>query len=393
MGGVSRSSTNPFEDDATNSATPPSAAPPIIHTTSQGVELHAATGGFRPSKQHGNGGYNRSLVSGGSSGGSSSSNSNSLWISRNVEWPVPHTIRASLLSGVVSAAAISSGSKLNLGILEGGEHGSDSMNDGDSGSIATGSYMPNITGLFSRVLPTNSASSSDAGKQDSHDGVTSSSGDYASGKVWRVMFPPKRCVASSNGWIVAAVEASNSVYGGDHSVRLISRWNVRRGSSRAEETIVTLPSPVSNNTYNLSTRIKGVFIDPTGCHVFISAGNGEAYHLHSSSKKARKLNGFGVDKSNTGTGGISSRAGFVTSIAWDRERGTEGSTKGILLGTSMGEIYEVSLMGPVNASDQPSSSNSGPDDIPVLLHELDCGEDGEKAAVTGLHFERVSDGR
>jgi len=106
----------------------------------------------------------------------------------------------------------------------------------------------------------------------------------------------------------------------------------------------TIPFQHANNTSSSSrttttTRtISGVFIDPTGCHVFISSYNGEAYYLHSSSKRVVKLPGFG-----SGVGSMNTPDSYITAVAWDKERGTEGSTKRILLGTNHGEIYEYSL--------------------------------------------------
>ena len=76
--------------------------------------------------------------------------------------------------------------------------------------------------------------------------------------------------------------------------------------------MVPLPPPVRPNiteeiaiTYNLGGnynnnnndpnfgRIMHTFVDPTGCHVLLSARNGEAYYVHSTSKSVQKLSGFG----------------------------------------------------------------------------------------------------
>jgi hypothetical protein len=152
-------------------------------------------------------------------------------------------------------------------------------------------------------------------------------------------------------------------------------------------------------------RIQHVFCDPTGCHTLISAKNGEAYYHHSSdSKTIQKLAGFGRNADGnwpshlTGVPATSvapspvkdvsiqtglTKGSYVTCVAWDRERGTEGSTKKILLGTSAGEVYEYALVSPNN-----SSENS--DDVmdqPVLLHRLNS-----EAAVTGLAVERLRTG-
>lgn len=219
----------------------------------------------------------------------------------------------------------------------------------------------------------------------------------------RPVRPPRpQCVATANGWIVAALECPSP----SGVLRLVSRWNVRRGNSADQW--MALPPPIGENG-----RIRHVFVDPTGCHTIVSAHNGEAYYMHSSLRLPNKLSGFGpsADGSSstslTGiaatsipdkTGGNKSAAdatksnvqqglttgSFITAIAWDRERGTEGSTKKILLGTSIGEIYEYSLISP-SSQDQDEAMAA-----PLLLHCLP-NEDGP-AAVTGLHFERLRTG-
>jgi hypothetical protein len=84
-------------------------------------------------------------------------------------------------------------------------------------------------------------------------------------------------------------------------------------------------------------RILHTFVDPTGCHVLLSAKNGEAYYLHSTSKKAKKLQGFGpnVDGSyssfvpGVSLGDVAAGSGgdvqmgltpgsYVTAVGWDR---------------------------------------------------------------------------
>ena len=430
-GSMNMRSHNPFEEeDRTTTA----AAPPIIFSTSTGVELHAATGGFAShshshyrKNEYGNskigsmnalkkassrlGGRDQHLKSGSSSyyGGSSlldseennwnsiggsvgvsgsrsnsyslgpkersiqSSGTSPIWISRNVEWPVPHTLAQSLL------LTCADGTFTGNGGCDAGEFsGTPSIGVGDTASsnpdetsAATGGAGSYITGLFSRVLPTNTTSASNHTQGNSNSSETTS--NWRSGNNKRILSPSKHCVASSNGWIVAAVEVSPSHDMSDtvDNVKLISRWNVRRGTTHAEETIVPLPMSKSNS--KSSDVIKSVFIDPTGCHVLVSTSSGVAFHLHSSSTKARKLQGF----SNIG--------GYITSVAWDHENGTEGSTKNILLGTSNGKIYQVTLLGP--------NSEHNSDEMPMLLHKLDCDEKGDYSVVSGLYFQRVAGGR
>jgi hypothetical protein len=309
----------------------------------------------------------------------------------------------------------------------------------------------------------------------------------------RSLRPPRsHCIASANGWIMAAVEStpiiitsnvskinqssnnstnssnSNKNSNNAHNniqlppLRLLSRWNVRRGSSdnhSMDGGLIPLPPPVitsnkkssstsfstSSSTEQLTAsaagRIMHVFVDPTGCHTILSAQNGEAYYVHTLSKNnvVRKLKGFGpnvdgssgivpgcaiseLSKSNKSTGGGSSSesnsgiqmgltaGSYITSIGWDRKRGTEGSTKKILLGTSFGEIYEYSLNASLSSSDGSSKGNNddgqetsaviGDDELPLLLVQLNAREktygrirdnvpSSGGGAVSGLHFERL----
>ena len=102
-------------------------------------------------------------------------------------------------------------------------------------------------------------------------------------------------------------------------------------SSSSEE-----PSAPTTTDPNFG-RILHTFVDPTGSHVLISTRNGEAYYLHSTSKKVKKLVGFGpnVDGSYSsfipglslgdvaagGTGEVQmglTPGSYVTSVGWDR---------------------------------------------------------------------------
>ena len=224
-------------------------------------------------------------------------------------------------------------------------------------------------------------------------------------------------------------------------LRLLSRWNVRRGtsnnssSSGAGENLIPLPPPVTKNlpTQDMETmtRIMHVFVDPTGSHTILSARNGEAYYIHSNSRKVRKLAGFGpnpdgsLSSINIGKAAVASDydtiasgttsdkkmfqygltpGSYVTSVAFDKVKGTEGSTKKILLGSSLGEIYEYSLTSPtvthttisnilVGAASAINTTGDGisGDDLPLLLLKLEssAGGQGDSGAVTGLHFERL----
>jgi hypothetical protein len=136
-----------------------------------------------------------------------------------------------------------------------------------------------------------------------------------------------------------------------------------------------------------SLTIRGLYTffgDPTGCHTVLSARNGELYYLHSASKTIVTLPGFGPAATPTGHTASSAAASkdttlqtgltpgsYVTAIAWDRQRGTEGSTKTILLGTSIGEVYEYSL-----------ANDPAEVELPILLHRVVA------APITGFYFER-----
>jgi hypothetical protein len=216
-----------------------------------------------------------------------------------------------------------------------------------------------IAGLMSRVLNTSGNSQNADDMMDDEAGATGA----------RPLRPPRpRCVAASNGWIVAALECGSLL-------RLISRWNVRRGTSASSDPWIALPGAGGD--------IVHVFVDPTACHTLLSANNGEAYYLHSSSRAVQKLSGFGPND----TTGLA-RGSYVTAVAWDKEKGTEGSSKSILLGTNLGELYEYTLIGP--------GATKTENDIttPLLLHTLHTtlSEIDEIAAVTGLHFERIASG-
>lgn len=215
--------------------------------------------------------------------------------------------------------------------------------------------------------------------------------DLASSTTRIVLPPHAHCVAAANGWIVAVVEcsppsttttsSSSSTHSGNFSspnnvmmqqpqskqsltqfippLRMVSRWNVRRGSTMLGSDgnhLVPLPPPVrptllSEDNMDAASprgdndpqfgRIEHTFVDPTGCHILLSARNGEAYYLHSTSKSVVKLNGFGpsVDGSYSGfrlgltlaevaVGGGGDAAGvvqmgltpgsYVTAVGWDR---------------------------------------------------------------------------
>lgn len=290
-----------------------------------------------------------------------------IWAARHVEWPIPSSLS---LANYQKLVAKSRQVGSSLGIIE--EAPKETEDD---------NYF---SGLIGRVLNTK-----DAEAQEKHNDTPPTGS--------RPLRPPRsQCVATGNSWMVAALECPASDPQ-TPALRLVSRWNVRRTSG--VDSWMALPPPVAGG----DGRIQHVFCDPTGCHTLISAKNGEAYYHHSSDKTIQKLTGFGrgVDGNwpshLTGVPATSapsetkdpavqtglSKGSYITTVAWDRERGTEGSSKRILLGTNLGEIYEYSLV-------SPSTTPENPDDVmeqPILLHKLHS-----EAAVTGLAMERLRTG-
>lgn len=270
-----------------------------------------------------------------------------IWAARNVEWPIPASLSLSTYQKLVKSSR-QAGASMDASIEDGAKDES-----GDNQNYY------GFSGLMSRVLNTSGNSQNVDDLMDDEASVTGA----------RPLRPPRpRCVAASNGWIVAALECGSLL-------RLVSRWNVRRGSSTSSDPWIALPGAGGD--------IVHVFVDPTGCHTLLSAINGEAYYLHSSSRVVHKLAGFGPND----TSGLT-RGSYVTAVAWDKEKGTEGSTKSILLGTNLGEIFEYTLVSP-DATKTESDVT-----IPLLLHALHGAQSDmdEMAAVTGLHFERIGSG-
>ena len=276
-----------------------------------------------------------------------------IWAARHVEWPLPNSISLANYRKLLKS------------------EGAPEIEDGL------------FSGFMRSVLNNNADKDND-------------SEDRAS----RPLRAPK-CVATANGWIVAALECSGT------PLRLISRWNVRRAGN---EHVVALPPPARGTSPDMA-RVVHIFVDPTGCHTILSVKNGEAYYLHSSSRHVRKLHGFGPGTPATTLTGISATTladipnsnssniqkgltpgSFVTAVAWDREKGTEGSTKTILLGTNLGELYEYSLVAPTeDAKEKDSSVAPKFPDGPLLLHKLEKSTSMERevAPATGLYFERM----
>jgi hypothetical protein len=411
-------SSNPF-DDHTQGSTSTTTNTNTNATTASSSRQHVRMASSRTSR--------RMRPAAGGADGPNAGGEPPIWAARNVEWPIPAALslanyqklvksskQAGQHLGIAISAAHDMGGSTDL--MEDGGGGTAGGVDGSGGAGGTAgvaggggvadkdSNYYGLTGFMSRVLNTSAASEKSDDFDDMH--ATAASGDRggsssSSSSSSKPLRPPRQhCVAAANGWIVAAMECP-----GTPVLRLVSRWNVRRGG--ITDQWMALPPPVKGDG-----RILHVFVDPTASHTLLAAANGEAYYIHSSQRQTIKLAGFGMaadgslPKDLTGVPGTAvahrrdeasqsavqaglTAGSVVTAIAWDKERGTEGSSKKILLGTSAGEIYEYSLVSP-NSEDQEDSVVQ-----PVLLHKLytDTGDPTETgASVTGLYFERLRTG-
>ena len=193
-----------------------------------------------------------------------------------------------------------------------------------------------------------------------------------------------RLVEAANGWIVAVLgdKISNNNTNTSSKQKLI-RWNVRRGG--LPETLATIEAEIDH-----------LFVDPaTASNIFLSCSNGEAYS-YAHGKFEKLSSGFGDPSvvpglpatalvhrgENAPTSSIQSGVSygsFVTAVAWEQGNNNTTATNNIasndsliLLGTSLGEIYEYSLGGAKK---------------PTLLHKLD-----DEIPITGMYWERLRTG-
>lgn len=305
-----------------------------------------------------------------------------IWVARNVEWPIPSQLSFQQFKSLIKASRTLG---QQLGINTAPEEDS-STNQAEASSDTGAADSNYFSGFMNRVLNT--------GATGGNEGNNNSAVNPHSSSSLSLKNPRPGCVAAANGWIVAALECTAH---SDHhpALRLISRWNVRRGG--VAPPWIVLPPPVCGNG-----KVNFVFCDPSASHMLVSCANGEAYYWHASQKGVDKLAGFGRNsdgnlpasltgisatstvhrRDETGKGTVQaglSDGSHITAVAWDREQGTEGSTKRILLGTNLGEIYEYAMAAPN------SQEESLP--LPVLIHKLP-----ESSAVTGLFFERLRTG-
>jgi hypothetical protein len=508
-----------------------------------------------------------------------------IWSTRSIDWPplnskIPMSVFVKFYKAArhatittakqratnTSSTTVGSGTANNINaarssaLLQGSGATSTSLENDSDRSDVDNNNNNYFTGLMNRVLnPTNNptSSSSSGGTSNTNGGEDSidlmiqameqktnmshpNQQPSSSSSFVSIRSPRPKCVAAANGWIVAVVDipvqlpntsSSNSSGSNNNTstvppppLRLLNRWNVRRGTSSSTNAATNFNTATSHNnnaTSNSTTsshhhammdqwmvvpaplpqlrlsssptpvqrhyqrnqvdsfygRIVHVFVDPTGSHTLLSSSNGELYYAHYSSmihpsvltssssqsqqaqqanlpKVATKLKGFGLDPqqipSYCNISGVSASStafrsksmnstntstvqqiqlgltphSYITAVAWDKERGTEGSTKIILFGTNIGEIYEYGLTinhttssgaganttnpnyNSSNTNTNNNSTNFAYDDTastipkqPVLLHALvpndpNGNADGSEigAAVTGLYFERLRTG-
>eukprot|EP00953_Heterococcus_sp_UTEX-ZZ885_P019971 11158-Heterococcus_DN1.PRE.1 len=145
--------------------------------------------------------------------------------------------------------------------------------------------------------------------------------------------------------VVAAAAAGGTVILGTNDCRVV-RWQHA--------------APTLCDEIEISRRhqdvIHKVFVDPTGTHVLVALQGGETHYIHKSSTKARKLAKWSE--------------AAVECVAFDRRRGSDSTTRSILVGTQSGDIYEALL------------DSSGKDKPFTLLYSL-----GAHLPVASLLFE------
>ena len=341
-----------------------------------------------------------------------------LWAARNVEWPLPTTLSPSH-SQKLWQQSVALGQEYGIAPPTPAAEGNPTDNlvvDPATCHPDEDSTYYGLSGFMSRVLNTTGNEAA----------VTAASTPTDTAAATTVRPPRPHCVAASHGWIVAVVQTNNDL-------RLLSRWNVRRGGSLADHWRALPPPCTTAKAARLakSAPVMHVLVDPTASHIFISAANGEAYYLWHNARRIVKCPGFGPEQQAPSSThhnkvkltGLPATAvahrrdeasqtqvqqgltpgSYVTAIAWDKEQGTEGSSKRILLGTSIGEIYEYTLVAGADGGHLPAGSSSKPIvttseenskqglGVPVLLHKLST-TDQETGAVTGLYFERLRTG-
>lgn len=76
--------------------------------------------------------------------------------------------------------------------------------------------------------------------------------------------------------------------------------------------------------------MSAVFMDPTGSHAVVSMDNGANFYLHASSTRPKKI--------------MKAQGVKITSVAWDRQRGTPENSEAVLVGTDAGSVFEAEFV-------------------------------------------------
>lgn len=73
-----------------------------------------------------------------------------------------------------------------------------------------------------------------------------------------------------------------------------------------------------------------VFMDPTGSHVIVSMDNGANFYLHAGATRPKKI--------------MKAQGVKITSVAWDRQRGSPENSEAVLVGTDAGSVFEAEFV-------------------------------------------------
>ncbi|KAI1897288.1 hypothetical protein AGOR_G00081780 [Albula goreensis] len=120
------------------------------------------------------------------------------------------------------------------------------------------------------------------------------------------------------------------------------------------------------------SKVYKLFLDHTGSHLVISLNTNECLYLNRNTQKVRGLSRW--------------KGHLIESVAWNRVLGTEASTGPILVGTSLGLIFEAEI-----SASEGSLFNTNPDQYFRQVHALE--EDGQPAPVCCLEVERGVDSK
>eukprot|EP00752_Nemacystus_decipiens_P004533 g4139.t2 len=144
-------------------------------------------------------------------------------------------------------------------------------------------------------------------------------GDPPIFSLQRLDFRTASSSSSTASWSILAVAVGNGTLAMATSDCCVIRWNADRGGRPDEVEI----------SKRQEDTIHKIFLDPTGNHLLVCLHGGETYYLHSGTTRPKRLLKW--------TGVV------VEAVAFDAKRCTEGSTKGFVIGTRSGDLYESSL--------------------------------------------------